>query len=206
MIEKALTIDGWMTESELAFLYAIGSKMPEGAQVAEIGSWKGRSTVAICEALQKRGGKLFCVDTFAGDPCIATLKLSVDLENDEVYTNFLHNTQEYDFLKVVRATSAQGVTQFADGSLDWVFIDADHSFEAVSADVAAWYPKVKPGGILSGHDYGYFPVIMALRRYFSHVCAWDTIWYVRHDGRLLKPRPLGLAEIAARRILKRGKF
>jgi len=42
----------------------------------------------------------------------------------------------------------------ADGSLDFAFIDANHSYEGASADAAAWFPKVKPGGWLCGHDYG----------------------------------------------------
>lgn len=41
-----------------------------------------------------------------------------------------------------------------DGGLDFVFIDADHSYEGVRADLVAWAPKLRPGGILSGHDYG----------------------------------------------------
>jgi hypothetical protein len=40
-----------------------------------------------------------------------------------------------------------------DNSLDFVFIDADHSYEGCSADIAAWAPKVKPGGLVGGHDY-----------------------------------------------------
>jgi predicted O-methyltransferase YrrM len=39
------------------------------------------------------------------------------------------------------------------GCLDMVFIDADHKYEIVIADIRAWLPKVKPGGILCGHDY-----------------------------------------------------
>ena len=53
------------------------------------------------------------------------------------------------------AASLDAVKAFADVSLDFVFIDADHSYEGVSADIEAWRHKVKPGGLLSGHDYVY---------------------------------------------------
>jgi hypothetical protein len=40
-----------------------------------------------------------------------------------------------------------------DGELDFVYLDADHTYEAVKADIAAWWPKVRVGGTLGGHDY-----------------------------------------------------
>ena len=57
---------------------------------------------------------------------------------------------------IIRHEASLGVAgSFSDASLDFVFIDADHSYEGVSADIEAWRHKVKPGGILSGHDYVY---------------------------------------------------
>jgi len=53
----------------------------------------------------------------------------------------------------IRATSLDAAAQFTDYSLDFVYVDGDHSYEAVSADLRAWYPKVTVGGILIGDDY-----------------------------------------------------
>ena len=74
-----------------------------------------------------------------------------------------------------------------DGSLDLVFIDADHSYDAVKADLAAWVPKLRKGGVLSGHDYNSaFPgVVDAVQDFFatSHSRAsklWlgpDSLWF-----------------------------
>lgn len=55
--------------------------------------------------------------------------------------------------RIVRTTSRGAAGRTPDASLDFVFIDADHSYECVSADIEAWLPKVRPGGLLSGHDY-----------------------------------------------------
>lgn len=54
----------------------------------------------------------------------------------------------------VKDASPGAARHFADGELDLVYIDADHAYEACKADIAAWWPKVRPGGILAGHDYG----------------------------------------------------
>lgn len=56
--------------------------------------------------------------------------------------------------KIIRKDSCNAARDIPDGSLDFVFIDADHSYEGSKADIEAWVRKVKPGGLLSGHDYG----------------------------------------------------
>lgn len=55
---------------------------------------------------------------------------------------------------LLRANSDTASRAIADESLDFAFIDADHTYEGVSRDISAWWPKVRPGGILAGHDYG----------------------------------------------------
>ena len=54
---------------------------------------------------------------------------------------------------LLRSTSVDAASQFLDGTLDFVYLDGDHVYEGVKADIAAWWPKIRPGGILSGHDY-----------------------------------------------------
>ena len=55
--------------------------------------------------------------------------------------------------EIVICPSPKAAERFCDGSLGFVYIDANHSFEACSADLDAWMPKVMPGGVISGHDY-----------------------------------------------------
>ncbi len=55
--------------------------------------------------------------------------------------------------EILRKTSAEAARDFPPGSLDFAYIDAGHDVESVRADLAAWLPLVKPGGILAGHDY-----------------------------------------------------
>ena len=58
----------------------------------------------------------------------------------------------------MRAFSVEAAKRFTDESLDFVYLDADHSYEAVRDDIAAWWPKLKPGGLFAGDDYGALPV------------------------------------------------
>lgn len=52
-----------------------------------------------------------------------------------------------------RRTSVEGAAMFKDGSLDFVYIDANHMRPYIDNDLNAWWPKVKVGGIFGGHDY-----------------------------------------------------
>lgn len=54
---------------------------------------------------------------------------------------------------VHRKASLDAATTFADASLDWVYIDGDHAYDGVMADLNAWAPKVRRGGFLAGDDY-----------------------------------------------------
>jgi hypothetical protein len=54
---------------------------------------------------------------------------------------------------VLRQFTSQAVSQFPDGHFDMIYIDACHLYEAVSRDLEEWYPKVRSGGLFSGHDY-----------------------------------------------------
>ena len=54
---------------------------------------------------------------------------------------------------IVRKYSNQAVEMFKDNSLDFVYLDANHKYEEVKADIEMWFPKLKSNGIISGHDF-----------------------------------------------------
>jgi predicted O-methyltransferase YrrM len=191
VLERAEAIEGWMTPPELAFLQALVLTLPFGSTVVELGSWKGRSTVAICEALASREARAVAVDTFSGD------NLRAGAFDQSMLDVFRANTASFDFLETVVGDSAESAGRFPDASVDLVFVDADHSYDAVRRDIRAWAPKLRPGGLLSGHDWGWIGVSVAVREAFGRVGLFESIWYTRKRPGL---HPLATAERYARRI------
>jgi hypothetical protein len=55
--------------------------------------------------------------------------------------------------KILRMFSINAVQEFQDNFLDFIYIDANHDYKHVLEDLNAWYPKIRPGGLISGHDY-----------------------------------------------------
>ena len=73
-----------------------------------------------------------------------------------MYEKFLSNTEKVKhIITPIVGDSVSVAGQYADNSLDFVFIDGDHRYEPVKNDILAWLPKMKIGSILSGHDYGW---------------------------------------------------
>ena len=82
-----------------------------------------------------------------------------------------------DAISLVIAESVAASGLFADESIDWVHLDARHDYESVKSDIAAWLPKVKPGGWLSGDDYDElkFPeLVRAVGELLPKASPWST--------------------------------
>lgn len=83
--------------------------------------------------------------------------------------------------RLIRKTSIEAVKDFKDESLDFIYIDACHQYQEVSRDLGMWYPKVRVGGIVSGHDYveAYdFGVIQAVNEF---VKDYNKTLYLTED-------------------------
>jgi hypothetical protein len=87
---------------------------------------------------------------------------------DEFYLNAMQNLQPFineGRVRIDRDLSVNAAMHIPDLSLDFVYIDGDHTREAVSDDLMAWFSKVKRGGAISGHDYGYPAVNAAIHEF-----------------------------------------
>jgi len=122
-------------------------------QYAEVGVAWGKTMSPLLKAVQDPEFRAYGIDPFlvyAGydHDCNATpqaVKFNLEKSLDTVFKDSR--------AVFIRKFSKDAVLDFADGSLDIVFIDANHKYDFVKEDIALWYPKVRSGGILSGHDY-----------------------------------------------------
>jgi predicted O-methyltransferase YrrM len=149
-------IPGWFAEE--AFYDFVVQGAPAEGLFVEIGCWLGKSTCYLGHAIQGSGKKirLVAVDTWKGSANEPGLLAAVEQAGGSVFGLFWRNMREAGLEWLVEAVvrpSVEAAGLVADGSCDFVFIDADHTYEAVRADIAAWRSKVKAGGILAGHDW-----------------------------------------------------
>jgi len=79
--------------------------------------------------------------------------LPIELQRHYYFTAMVNTEFAEDRRRVLRMDSVEASRQVANGSLDFVFIDANHTYQGCTADIEAWLPKVKVGGLLCGHDY-----------------------------------------------------
>jgi hypothetical protein len=127
-----------------------------GSTFVEVGSWRGRSSVYMGVEIVNSGKEiaLFCVDTWEGSVEHQGWDI---LDDDGLWKDFQKNIEPLKgVITPARMTSLEGAAQFFDNTLDFVFIDAAHDYQSVKEDIEAWYPKVKEGGVISGHDYAYW--------------------------------------------------
>lgn len=118
----------------------------------EIGVYKGE----FSEKFAKAGLKLYAIDPWLsyndyGDPKKPS---ETDFFNS-LYEHTKRVLAPYPNCTIIRKTSMEAAKDFADRSLDFVYIDGNHQFKYVAEDIAEWSKKVKVGGVICGHDYIY---------------------------------------------------
>ncbi|MHA2061093.1 MAG: class I SAM-dependent methyltransferase [Candidatus Sifarchaeia archaeon] len=117
---------------------------------AEIGVFKGEYTKKFCEV----GLKMYAVDPWIGYVGAGRSE-KVNNKQNKNFQYAKKTLAPYPNCKIIRKTSMDGVKDFKDGSLDFVYIDGDHRFRYIAEDIFEWEKKVRSGGAVSGHDYFY---------------------------------------------------
>lgn len=136
-IIKTAFLDVW--DSFHLFCYA--QKIPDGGTYLEIGSW--------------RGGSLLCA--FLGTKLSGNFVsfIGIDIKKEE---KILRNTKGIPDIRFIRSRSNNAHERILNRSADLLFIDGAHHYEQVKNDIRNYWPKLKIGGILLGHDYSQAPI------------------------------------------------
>lgn len=144
--------DSWhifthLTEEERLLLYDLGKKQPKGATFMEIGSYLGASSCFLAAAARERDGILHCVDTWSNE--------GMSEGERDTWDEFCKNTKRFSTFIISHRGISTKIAKMFNKKIDLLFVDGDHSYEMVKADIEAWLPHMKKGGILIMHDYGW---------------------------------------------------
>ena len=169
-------VEGWCDFRDL--YTAIARKLPGGATVAEIGAWKGQSVIHLAQRMQDMGKRcmIHAIDTFQGDN---------DTGKESTLVQFTENIERAGVGGIVYPMadeSTVAATRFEASELDMVFIDAAHDYDSVLADLKAWGPKVKEGGIIAGHDIDAEGVQLALAEMDWEYHVVGRCWVKKNEG------------------------
>jgi cephalosporin hydroxylase len=169
----------WKMQERLIRSLCHGRSADDPMTLVEVGTFVGNNALRMSDLLDEIGvpHTIYCVDTFKGTDIDVTGKMAAD-SGGSFFDTFKENTaHKGDKIIPIRADSLLGASQVP-SEVDYIFIDADHDFEAVAADIATWWPKLKPGGFCVGHDYNDgFPGVKA---------AWEDVivqrWQIPLDS------------------------
>tara|TARA_R110002126_G_scaffold62983_7_gene161770 strand:- start:49 stop:627 length:579 start_codon:yes stop_codon:yes gene_type:complete len=146
--------ENWLTDVVRPHLFnTFGA---HGVDIAvEVGVWRGAYSLSIINALEP--AQFIGVDPFRLHADYHDYpddrEFANQLNLDHLYMRTATTFAQCPTAKLIRLQGTEAAEQCADQSLDFVYIDGDHSYDFVHKDINAWYPKLKSGGILAGHDY-----------------------------------------------------
>ena len=134
---------------------------------AEIGTDQGEYAELLAKVIP--GLRLYCIDPWKAEAYVPGEQPEGKEPQeyfDKRYEDTLNRLKPYldENIMIKRKTSIEALEDIKDNSLDFVYIDGNHDFLNVTLDIHHWLKKVKPGGILAGHDYVRYP-----SRKFNHV-------------------------------------
>lgn len=127
------------------------------------------------------------VDVF-GKPTLLSKSMATQKGGDDIYNFVVDRMREFgDRAVIMRKTGDAAAEGVSAQSLDYVFIDAMHTYEACLNDIWAWLPKVRPGGWIGGHDFDNLPRFPGIRQAVVEMFGddieidVDCTWFHRID-------------------------
>jgi predicted O-methyltransferase YrrM len=153
-LAAGLACDGQTSAEELGLLVDLASKVEAGKTIVEIGSFRGRSAVAMALASQANKIKLFAVDSYE---TAYAKKRNTNGSNSRVFHRdiFMLNlvlSGAASSTYCINLNSIEAASVMISTKIGFLFIDGDHSYESVKNDYENWIGSVEEGGIIAFHD------------------------------------------------------
>jgi len=145
------TIEGWLSPNEAYLLYTLAYLVPGNGEVVEIGSFKGKSTIALAKGLARSRKKGY---VWAIDPHKGVIADGKDALYSETYTDFQKNivrAQVESQIKPIIATSQEAAKKW-EKPIRVLFLDGLHDYKHTKEDYELWAPFVIDGGVVAFHD------------------------------------------------------
>lgn len=142
-----MIIESKTSFADKAVISSIASKLPKNATVVDLGTYMGSSASVLAEATEILHSKIYTIDTFENHNDYN------DSRTIGIRETAADNLKNYKNVTIINEKSSEASKKFEDKSIDMIFIDADHTYLEVKKDILTWLPKIKEGGIMSGHDY-----------------------------------------------------
>lgn len=161
----------------------------EGFQsLVEVGCKEGRTTGHVLANVP--GSRVVAIDPWIVQPRTADEPLTSDRETyadwdfEKIEAEFWTNVGEHTERCVMKRMTSEQASRDVFDLVDVVFIDALHDYESVKQDIELWWPKIRVGGYLTGHDYQHkFPGTMrAVAERFCLMdvgCGPDSVWFIK---------------------------
>ena len=127
-----------------------------GMLAAEIGCFTGRTAFCALPTIKTQGGLFYLIDWFKGCVDSKCVWIQDEFPRNHVASVLLNNLEVGEFSEnavIMVGHSAGSAAAFADNSLDYLYIGADHRYTQFGGDIDAWWPKLKPGGVMCGHGH-----------------------------------------------------
>lgn len=157
MLNTISGMDTLIQAPEALALYRLCQKLPDNSKILEIGSYQGASTVAMGHAIKGKPIQIYCIDMWAdylNQEDFADFERSRISDDRKIIGNFMENTSFLgDQIKMMRGSSKDFGKMIAGQNFDLIFIDGGHDYESIYADIVMCMAALKPGGLLTGHDY-----------------------------------------------------
>jgi cephalosporin hydroxylase len=156
----------------------------DGDVLVEVGAWLGKSTAFMAVEIANSGKNLhfYVVDTWLGNddtPATTEPTRRTGKPLRVIFDENMANRGLPGHYTAIQERSVEAA-RIIPAQIQFVYIDADHRYEHVIADIRAWWPVIRPGGILAGHDLHFPGVAQAVREFTDENAITPEVW---SDGR-----------------------